>query len=148
MEAGFLLNDFITQKSDHVFHLTQDELGAFCKDNSRRWNVLTSAVVLYQSWHIAGFPWDKCQTPKKDFNCLRLSLGSIREFVFADLLRSILEMENTKHGVAELEWAFPLQAPHSLLGFTYFGSYNLTLLWLPVALSICTALMAHRCSSC
>ena len=46
---------------------------------------------------MAGFPWDKCQTPKKDFNSLRLSFGSTVEFDLADLFHGSFEMGNTKH---------------------------------------------------
>lgn len=52
---------------------------------------------------MAGFPWDKCQTPKKDFYCLRLSLGSVIESVLADLFHGSLEMVNTKHSRVRTE---------------------------------------------
>lgn len=94
--AGFFLSDFIAQKSDHVFHLTRDELGTFRKDNVRRWNVQTLAVVFYQGWRVAGFPRDRCQAPKKDFNCLRFSLGALVEFVFTVLFHGGLEVGSPK----------------------------------------------------
>ena len=55
---------------------------------------------------MAGFPWDKCQTPKKDFNCLRRSLGYIIEFVLAELFHGSLEMVNTKHSRVRIEMSF------------------------------------------
>ena len=46
---------------------------------------------------MAGFPWDKCQTPKRHFNSLRLSLGYTVEFVAADLFHGSFEMGSAKH---------------------------------------------------
>lgn len=63
--------------------------------------------MFYQSWHIAGFPWDKCQTPKKDFSCLRLLLGSIIEFVYTDLFHGSLKMETTKYRHGRVGMGFP-----------------------------------------
>lgn len=102
--------------------------------------------MFYQSWHVAGFPWDKCQTPKKDFYCLRLSLGSVIESVLADPFHGSLEMVNTKHSHVRTEASCPPAQYIFGIGFRYFGLCNLTLLWVPVVLSICTALRAPRYS--
>lgn len=56
---------------------------------------------------MTSFPWDKSQTPKKDFNYLRFSLGSVIEFVFADLFHGSLEMGKTKHRRSRVGMGFP-----------------------------------------
>ena len=47
--------------------------------------------------------WDKCQTPKRHFNSLRLSLGYTVEFVLADLFHGSFEMGSANTATSELE---------------------------------------------
>lgn len=92
--------------------------------------------MFYQSWHIAGFHWDKCQTPKKDFNCLRLSLGSLLEFVFAEWFHGSLQMGNTEHGHGSVGMGFPSTLFTFSIKFQVFWLCSLPRLWIPLVLSL------------
>lgn len=78
--------------------------------------------------------WDKCQTLKKDFDCLRLSLGFITEFVSLTYFTVALKGGAQNMGLAASEWVFHLRTSYLVFGFEYFGLNGLTFLRISVAL--------------
>lgn len=78
--------------------------------------------------------WDKCQTLKKDFDCLRLSLGFITEFVSLTYFTVALKGGAQNTGLAASEWVFHLRTSYLVFGFEYFGLNGLTFLRISVAL--------------
>lgn len=73
--------------------------------------------VLSQLTHSRVFLGQVSST-KKYINCLRLSLGSITEFVFADLFHDNLEMENGKLTHGRTGMGFP--SAHLLHIYVYY----------------------------